>query len=501
MIKDIKLLIKELLNYKKNKKQKRRQLQIFFVFFLFFIISLFIISLSLSKKIFQQLEYSPEKTTKADTFQGEIFFNSQKASKTFEKTIAESLESAQTSIDIAMYSFNVFALKRDLYRAHDRGIKINIILSENKNAQHKIVFDDLPEGISLQQVGSQDTDDLPQYMHHKFIIIDKDTDNRQLITGSVNLTEYQILFDPSYLLVTSDAEIIATYAQEFTRLQNGYSGPDKLKLLDYKPWAKRINYTDSFFDIYFSPGFKGNNINRKIEELIKTAEKDIKVMAWQASDLAIARALVLKAQEGIGVKIIVDDTNFADRYSIFPYILKAKQQYQLNNLEIVTDTWKSLDLYENIPNELVGNDFFNSFFHHHALIIDNELVLFGTNNWSNMGSNINDENTMITNNQYIVNSFIDIFNHHYQDLRQQMADITIVGQTVNISQEIVEQYLGSQVSIFSFSGPIYQASDICHQTLELNNSELSTNCDFKFFDIYIHDNNGQIQAGNILYKQ
>jgi phosphatidylserine/phosphatidylglycerophosphate/cardiolipin synthase-like enzyme len=500
MIKNIKSQIKELLNYKARKKIKK-QIKTLIALMIIFIITLFIISIFFSSKFFQKRTYQPAILKEAEYFQGEIFFNNRKEDEIFEKIIAKSIESAQKSIDIAMYSFNVFALKRDLYRAHERGVEINIILSKNKIQQHQIVFEDLPKGINISYVGSAEDDNFSQYMHHKFIIIDKNTEQAKLITGSVNFTEYQLLFDPSYLLITADSNIIEAYTKEFTRLQNNYSGPDKLRLANYRPWAERINYQDSFLDIYFSPGFKENNINSKITELIQSAEKEIKIMAWQASDMNIAKNIIVQARKGLEIKIIVDDANFADQFSIFPHLLKAKKQYQLENLEIVTDTWKSLDLYNEIPNELVGDNFFNSFFHHHALLVDNNLVLFGTNNWSNMGSNINDENTMISDNKYLVNRFNDVFDFHHQKLRKKSINIEINQQKITLEPQVLDRYRGSNISIFAFNDFIAQASDICYETLKIDNSEIDIQCNNKFFDIYIHDQDGVIQAGNIVSRQ
>ncbi|MDX9779372.1 MAG: phospholipase D-like domain-containing protein [Patescibacteria group bacterium] len=499
MIKDIKSQLKVLLKYKKHKKRKD-QLKTVAIAIIIFLFILLTISLIFSKQVFKAPTYQAQQNNSADTLQAQIFFNNNELDQTFEKIIAEALDEAQDSIDIAMYSFNIFALKRDLYRAHERGVNVNIILSQNKYKQHQMIFDDLPQSIAITHVGSQDDDYLSQYMHHKFIIVDKGTKNQKLITGSVNLTEYQILFDPSYLFITSDPYIIQTYTEEFNRLSQGYSGPDKLALNNYQPWAQHIDYQDSFLDIYFSPGFKENNINTKIAKLIAQAKEDIKIMAWQASDQNIAREIIKQAKQGLSISIIADDTNFADRYSIFPYLLRVKQEYQLDNLEIITDTWKSLDLYEEIPNELVGNDFFNSFFHHHALIIDHHLVLFGTNNWSNMGSKINDENIMISNNEYLVNNFEKVFALHYTKLRNTSVNISLDDKEIELDADIFTKYQGHKMSIFAFDNFITQESDICYETLTITDSKLKTKCENKIYDIYIHNQNGLIQAGNIVYK-
>ena len=51
------------------------------------------------------------------------------------------------------------------------------------------------------------------------------------------------------------------------------------------------------------------------------------------------------------------------------------------------------------------------------MIIDNQKIIFGTNNWSTWGFYKNDEDTILTNNKYLVTEFQKTFDYFYKTLK------------------------------------------------------------------------------------
>ncbi len=328
--------------------------------------------------------------------------------------VVEVINGAKHSVELAMFSFDSTKVKKALYDATNRGVQVTLILDSSRNIKHNRVFSDLPVSIKRIDVGNYDesisTNNI--YMHHKLLIIDRGLDTEKMITGSMDYTAKGEKYEQSFLLVTGDKTLIKVYGQEFDLLKRGIHGEDKLKEKDYYPWAADIEYKDSYLDLWFSPGFEKNSVKYKIIESINKAEKNIDIIMWQFTDRSIADALINKSKEGIKVRIITDDLVADGPSSEITYIKGKIKEDNLKNIEVVLDTKSNskLDL-------ATLGDGFSAFIHHHFMTIDNSTVVFGTNNWSSWGFYSNDEDTIMTNNSYLVSEFQKTFDYFYKTLK------------------------------------------------------------------------------------
>jgi phosphatidylserine/phosphatidylglycerophosphate/cardiolipin synthase-like enzyme len=146
------------------------------------------------------------------------------------------------------------------------------------------------------------------------------------------------------------------------------------------------------------------------------------VAIWQLTDRSIARALLARAASGVSVQIISDDYNLWAKDSEFSYLFKERARLGLDNLEIISDGWRSLDL-DNIYQAADGG-FFNSYFHRHDLLIDDRMLTMGTANWTYRGFWQNDENALVTDDQEIIQAWLNSWNYHYQALRSKKLLLT-----------------------------------------------------------------------------
>lgn len=484
---------------RKQLKKYRNKIKKYSLYLLLLFTILILSSFFINLNIFNPIDFRPtKKIDNSRKYKTKLFFNDNLLDESFKEIISKEINKATNSIEMAIYSFSSLSLKEDIYKANERGVKVTIISSKNKDRQHRIIFNDLPNDIEFISLGSTNP---PEYMHHKFIIIDREKENQRLITSSANFTDTQILFDPSYLLLTYDENIIEAFTQEFDFLSKKISGKKKISQANYRPWSRRINYENSFIDIWFSPGFKKFNINEKIIELINSANYDIKIMIWYLTNKDIAKNLINQAIEGKKITIIVDDAHIFSEYSIFPYLLYKKNKFSLDNLEIVSDLWRTVDLFNKIPEDVNNNNFFNPFFHHHALIIDNELLLFGTNNWTNQGANVNDENAIITNKTKLINSYLESFNFHYNNLRNKPIKTTIENNYLLIKNtNSFKENNDLNIIVLGFNDLLVDYPVICYQDKYINNKILIKNdCKNKYLNTYIYNNKGKVYANNLIY--
>lgn len=404
-------------------KLKNQQLNSFQVFVLPFIFIVVIIAIAFFVKFMtgrldvvnKYKNVVPAQTISSnENLVTKLYFNTVLGEETALDPVVEAIHNAKHSIEIAMFSFDSDKVKNALYQAASKGIKITLVLDASRKDKHDIIFGDLPKSITRIDVGNFDSSVSVNttYMHHKLLIIDRGFDTEQMITGSMDYTAKGEKYEQSFLLATSDKILEKVYEQEFDILKRKIHGKDKFLEKEYYPWAAHVTYPDSYVDVWFSPGINKNSVKDKILNEVSNARKSIDIIMWQFTDTSIADALIEKAKEGVKVRIISDDLTANDPGSVFPYIRKTISGEVANNIEIIVDSKSNSQI-----NASLLRSGFNPFIHHHFMIIDNSTIILGTNNWSSWGFFRNDEDTLVTNNIYILNEFEKIFDHFYTTLK------------------------------------------------------------------------------------
>lgn len=353
------------------------------------------------------VQFKPNKIIDVtEPFSGKVYFNNELGQNILSSIIINAIDFASTSIEIAVYSMDDEIIRDAIYNASKRGVKINIAFSDKHTETLNNLFTDIPKNINIKSISSNDSFEL---MHHKFMIIDRGESSQKLFFGSYNFTYIQDKYDPSFIFETDRREIIEIYGEEFDRIFSGTSGKQKL-LSQYNPFAARINYPEGFLEIWFAPQQKRNGIKDRMIELIKQSRYIIKSMIWMMTDSDIASNLIFESRSK-KVIMLIEDSNVSVKDSLIPAMLDQRERNHLNhlnNLEIITDQKRN----EELRNKFAEKDL-NSFLHQHLLIVDDEIVVFGTNNWSSGGFFRNDESIMVSNIKSLVSLFNESFDFNY----------------------------------------------------------------------------------------
>jgi len=128
------------------------------------------------------------------------------------KAIISEIENAKKTIDVAIYSFTSKPILRALIKAHERGVKVRVVMDEGgaknrSSAYPYLVKYGIPVRIKRGTGGG--------LMHHKYAIID----GRVLITGSFNWTKSAEKRNDENLLVLENApSIVKLYQENFEKL-------------------------------------------------------------------------------------------------------------------------------------------------------------------------------------------------------------------------------------------------------------------------------------------
>lgn len=406
-------LVKKLLpfNNKKIRVNKSRKFNSSFFYWLIPIVffSLAVLLLAAYVLNFKVKTASPAQIINInEPFSGKLYFNNDFNKTEFSDVIISAIDKSKTKIDVAVYSMDHKLIRDALIRAANRGVKVTLILSDKLIDKHNRVFADLPKNIERLDIkavgGSGFSNGL---MHNKFLIIDQGTKDERMFFGAYNFTELQEKYDPSFLMQTTRPEIIKVFAEEFARiygLAKGERKPD----VKFNPFAALINYSDGYLEIWFCPQLSSAGLRERLLDLIKNAESQIEILIWNLTDKGVTQELGKQALNKLSIKILVDDINFLNQDSAFPYLLVEKNFKDLKNLEILTDAKRNQEIKEKFN----GGDF-NSYLHHHLLLVDNKIALFGTNNWSTNGFSNNNESAMVTNIPSIFSAFKNTFDINY----------------------------------------------------------------------------------------
>jgi phosphatidylserine/phosphatidylglycerophosphate/cardiolipin synthase-like enzyme len=481
----------------KRKGKYKKKIVLFFLILIFLCIILLYFS---SKFNFinysENIPYLPKQEINVnDNFQGKLYFNDEINTSKFKNLILESIKNSQKTIDISIYSINMNEVVDALLVAPKRGIVVNIILDKSKKKQHDIVFNKSLDFNILEMglgFGREET-----YMHHKFALFDKDTENSKLLFGSFNYTYLQEKYDPSFILETSNKDIINSFKEEYNLMLLGVGGYQKIREDVYKPFAKKINYNNGFVEIWFSPGFKKNSIKQRMLDLISEAKENIDIMIWRLTDDDIIRALYKKAQAGIKIRIISDDYYIWSNNSALKKLAEDLKDNSINNnMEIISDLYRTL----NFHNIRYFEKYFNPYLHHHTLIIDNDIVLSGTNNWSYNGFFRNDESILISDVDFWVNGFRLSFNYHYQELKNNNLNLEIKKNKITILDNN-EYFIGAKLLIYNEFSEKERIPEKCYETLidkENFSFDLNLECNQEHSLIFILDENQKVLASTYL---
>ena len=382
----------------KNKTKTKLKNLLLFICLPLIILSLVIFLSAFIFKLYQtpsNKTFTPVKTINInEPFSAKFYFNDKSGTNDFSDLIVKNINSSHKTIEIALYSIDSTAIRDALFAAAKRGVLVNLILSNSQETGETILLKNGGANLKFTFIGVGGTG----YMHHKFMLIDQGDANQKLFFGSYNFTELQGKFDPSFIMETSRPEIINVFSEEFNRLSSNQTWQAK-KTKNYNPFAARIEYPEGYLEIWFPPEPKSNSLKDRMLSLIKNATSNLKIMTWYITDKDIAAALISRAKT-LPITIITDDYNWSNSSSVFPIMAAQKDRQKLDNLQMITDLKRNTEVQK-----IIKDDTFNSFLHHHLLIVDDATAVFGTNNWSSGGFFLNDESIMISNISSVVSAF------------------------------------------------------------------------------------------------
>ena len=316
----------------------------------------------------------------------------------FEKEVLQSIREAKSHVELFLFSFASPSVYKLLNEKMDDGLIVDLYVDRG----FLIEFEDEEfvkhENFNLHVIDNLRMENQSIYMHHKFVLIDQ----RTLFWSSNNLSWYQDVFDPGFFIEIKNLLLIDFLNVELERLRRGQTGISKLRVGSYNPFLADLQFADEFLELWTSPGFKSFSFKNRLIELIDSADESLDVMSWMITDEDVFRAFVRAKRRGVAVKFIIDDYSLRQSESVFERVVSSGFEYRLDT-----------SLQEGVVQDLFVDEY-NAYFHFHSLIVDDKILVNGTNNWSFAGFLLNDELILVTDDDFAVGRFSEVFDFYWQ---------------------------------------------------------------------------------------
>jgi phosphatidylserine/phosphatidylglycerophosphate/cardiolipin synthase-like enzyme len=280
--------------------------------------------------------------------------------------LVQAIDQAQRSIDVAVYALNLESVADALRRAGRRGVRVRLVV-ESDNASEPEVQALLGEGIPVRE------DRRPGLMHHKFIVIDES----EVWTGSMNLTFGAAMHDDNNLVRIASFEV----AQDFTREFNEMFEEDRFGALSLEdtPHAQ-LTVAGVPLEVFFSPD---DDVADRIIGLIDDARVSLEFAAFSLTADSIADRMLAASARGVRVRGVMETTQSVGLGSEYENLRAAGLDVRLD-----------------------GNPFN---MHHKFLIIDQEIVVTGSYNFTISAEEHNDENLLVLHDPEIAGAYAKEF--------------------------------------------------------------------------------------------
>jgi phosphatidylserine/phosphatidylglycerophosphate/cardiolipin synthase-like enzyme len=290
--------------------------------------------------------------------------------------LIEYIDNTENTIDIAAFEFESVPVAEALIAASKRGVDVRWVtddeygMEEDIDAGHRL----FPR---LRRAGASVRDDQRRaLMHNKFWIFD----GRIVWTGSTNITVNGFFRNSNNVLVIESPEVAEIYEREFAEMWRGEFGPTSPSTVE----EQSVIIGGTPIQILFAP--EDEAISRLVS-LVKSAQSSVRFMAFSFTHNALGDAVLVQSRKGVDVKGIFgargSETDFSELRIFHCAMIPVRQDSNPGT------------------------------FHHKVLVIDEQIVVTGSLNFSENADESNDENVIIVTDPSLAAEYLQEFERHW----------------------------------------------------------------------------------------
>ena len=289
-----------------------------------------------------------------------------------DEALAQAIEQARLSVDVAAYQLGLWSIRDALLDAHQRGVAVRVV-TESDNL-------DGEEIQQIQQAGIPVLGDRREgLMHNKFVVIDQ----LETWTGSMNLTLNGAYRNDNNLLRLRSSRLAQDYTTEFEEMfVEDKFGPGSPANTPYP----ELSIDGMQVEVLFSPD---DGVAERLVELVQGAQESVLFLAYSFTSDDLALAMIDRARSGVRVAGVMEANQYRSNMGTeYDRLRKSGVQVRLDGN----------------PNRM----------HHKVLIVDGRVVVTGSYNFSQSAETRNDENTLVIHSPELAQAFVEEFERVYK---------------------------------------------------------------------------------------
>ena len=306
-----------------------------------------------------------------------------------EDALVQLIDSAQQSIDAAIFEMNSEPVTQALIRAHQRGVRVRVV-TDNKHGLND------PETTltELQDAGIPVVADTSNrnLMHDKFFVVD----GLYVWTGSTNITHNGMYNNNNNSILIRSSRLAQNYEAEFEEMFAGQFGVSSPDIVPNPVVTVEGTPIETIFEAEGDAG-------TRLAQLIQDAQT-VRFMAFSFTDS-------LDYVDADGVK-----------RSVMELLRDRAVAGELDVRGIVEASSRSFVEPLYCAGVEVRQDGNPDILHHKVFIFDGEIVALGSFNFSNSAASKNDENMLIIHNRAIAQAYLEEFNRRWAESEPIPAD-------------------------------------------------------------------------------
>lgn len=293
--------------------------------------------------------------------------------------LAGLIDATERTIDIAAFELDNQVITDALLRAVRRGVRVRLVTETNYLNEHGV--------LALRAAGVPIVDDQRDgaLMHNKFMVFDR----KAVWTGSMNFTENCAYRNNNHGIYIDDAKLAENYSTKFAWMfeQRKFGGaPSRTDRIPYPVLTLRDGtQIENYFSTHDRPA-------TRVMETIRIAKRSIHFLAFSFTHDGIGQEMLARARAGVDVVGVFETTQTAGGFSEYGRLKAA-------GLNVFLDA---------NPRNM----------HHKVIIIDGDIVICGSFNFSENADKTNDENLLIIYNRAIAARFEEEFQRICHAARQ-----------------------------------------------------------------------------------
>jgi phosphatidylserine/phosphatidylglycerophosphate/cardiolipin synthase-like enzyme len=281
-----------------------------------------------------------------------------------DERLAAAIDQAVQSVDMAMYNLSLVSITDALLRAQKRGVNVRVVMET-----------DALDGEQPQRLADAGipmvSDQREELMHNKFIVID----GVDVWTGSLNMTTSGTYSDYNNLIQIHSDKMSADYSIEFEEMFKdrafGNNSPSNTLYPQFSVGGNQV-------EVYFSPE---DGVAQHIIDLIQNAHERIDFLAYSFTSDGIGQAMLDRAAAGVTVRGVFDESQLSSGTG------SEYQRLKDAGLDIRLDGIEGL-------------------LHNKVIIVDEEVVVTGSYNFTASAENRNDENCLIIHDPLLAEQYV-----------------------------------------------------------------------------------------------